>query len=68
MADTAPRQDPVERHAEAPINRLLGDGTSCRRIAKDVSVHWYPSTAEPGDMCWCGEAVMRDREFDDDDE
>jgi hypothetical protein len=52
--------------AASPINRLLGDGGSCRRLFDDVAVHWYPQGSKPGDQCWCGERTMPEPEEDED--
>jgi hypothetical protein len=37
-----------------------GDPVECREITDDVSMHWYPPDAKPGDPCLCGKLRMKD--------
>jgi hypothetical protein len=46
--------------SEPPLSSLLGTGEpQCKVVAPDVSVHWYPTGARPGDRCLCGLTQMR---------
>lgn len=49
----------------APIDRLLDPSAGCRQISQDVSVHWFPTAALPGQSCHCG-AMRKGRDSDDD--
>lgn len=47
----------------SPIHALLGgDGApvECRVLAPDIAVHWYPTTAQAGDRCYCGKVAVED--------
>ncbi len=47
----------------SPLGRALGDSTqppACKVLADDISVHWYPQGATPGDACLCGKTVMKE--------
>lgn len=43
----------------SPINAMLDPSVGCRHFTDDISVHWYPQDAVPGDACHRGEKVMR---------
>lgn len=42
-----------------PLGSMLGTGSEvqCKVIAADISVHWFPRGAVPGDRCICGATV-----------
>lgn len=44
-----------------PLGSFLGtDGPPrCRVLSEDISVHWWASSATPGDPCLCGAQVKQ---------
>lgn len=47
---------------QTPTGWILGAGANvaCRTVAPDVAIHWWPTAAEPGDPCLCGECRKSD--------
>lgn len=44
-----------------PIQAMLGipgEPPACKVFSSEVSVHWYPTGARPGDKCLCGMSTM----------
>lgn len=39
-----------------------GDPLQCRTIAEDISIHWWPRDAKPGDRCLCGERIKNEEQ------
>jgi hypothetical protein len=37
-----------------------GEEPHCKVFTEDMSVHWFPRGATPGDACLCGQRTMSD--------
>jgi hypothetical protein len=45
-----------------PLDSLLGtagEPVACKVFTEKIAMHWFPSTAKPGDPCLCGATVQK---------